>query len=185
MLAARGSSSSPIFTTGPTMTNDQSGRTSATWREQVDVEPLVDHAVEAEARTLELGLVGGLRQFARALAKWATVDRRREAVDVAVAVLLRLVEARAAGEDEVGAVDQLLLEVEQALPARSGTSKARPCSRRRRTLGLEMPREGQHHRRVVPGDQRAGRAPTIARRADGAERFLAPLVGQAFAEDAA
>ena len=36
-------------------------------------------------------------------------------MDVGVAVLLGLVEARAAGEDEVGAVDQLLLELEQML----------------------------------------------------------------------
>ena len=34
-------------------------------------------------------------------------------MDVVVAVLLRLVEARSAGEDDVGRVDQLLLELEQ------------------------------------------------------------------------
>ena len=39
-----------IFTTGPTITNDQSGRISATCAEQLGVEALVDHAVEAEPR---------------------------------------------------------------------------------------------------------------------------------------
>ena len=60
MLGRFGSSSSEIFTTGPTITNDQSGRISRDLGEQLDVEALVDHAVEAEAWPRQIFLVGRL-----------------------------------------------------------------------------------------------------------------------------
>ena len=122
--------------------------------EQLGIEPLVDHAIEAEARPRQVFLVGGIELARARLAEMGAVDRRGEAVDVVVAVLLRLVEARSAGEDDVGAVDQLLLELEQfhgrELELRKLVHRVEHGD-----VGIEMAREGQHHRRIVPGDQRA------------------------------
>ena len=81
--------------------------------EQLRIEALVDHSVKAEARPRQILLVGGLELPRSRLGEVRAVDRRGEAVDVGVPVLLRLVEARAAGEDDVGPGEQLLLEVEQ------------------------------------------------------------------------
>ena len=81
--------------------------------EQFGIEALVDHAVEAEPRLRQIFLVGGIEQPRAGLGEMRAVDRRREAMDVVVTILLRLVQARPAGEDEVGLVDQLLLELEQ------------------------------------------------------------------------
>ena len=90
---------------------------------------------------------------ARALQKCAR-STDDEAVNVRVPVLLRLVQAGTAGEDNVGAVDQLLLELEQL--GRRELKLAELVHRvEHHHVGVEMPREGQHHRRVVPGDQRS------------------------------
>ena len=113
MLGRFGRSSSEIFTTGPTITNDQFGRIARDRVEQLGVEPLVDHAVEAEARPRQIFLVGRLELPRARLAEMRAVDRRGEAVDVRMAVLLRLEQARSAGEDDVRPVDQLLLQLEQ------------------------------------------------------------------------
>jgi hypothetical protein len=58
----------------------------------------------------ERRLVLGQCDAAPRLAEMGAVDAGGEGVDVVVAVLLRLVEAVAAGEDDVGIVEQLLLE---------------------------------------------------------------------------
>ena len=99
--------------------------------EQLGVEALVDHAVEAEPRPRQVFLVGRVELARARLGEMRAVDRRREAMDVVVAVLLRLVEARSAGEDDVGAVDQLLLELEQLRRRELELRRARPSRRRR------------------------------------------------------
>ena len=82
------------------------------------------------------------------------VDRRGEAVDVGVTVLLRFEQARPAGEDDVGLVQQLLLEIEQL---GRGEAEFRQLVHRviDGDVGFEVPREGQHHRRVIPGYEAA------------------------------
>ena len=98
-------------------------------------------------------------------------------MDVVVAVLLGLEEARTAGEDDVGAVDQLLLEVEQ-LGRRELELRQLVHRVEHRDVGVEVPREGQHHWRVIPGDQR-----TADRSDVGVEqphkRGLAGVIGHA------
>ena len=72
--------------------------------EQLQVHPLVDHAVEAQARTGQRGLVGRLGHGRRGrLAKWARSTLEGKGWMLACAVALGLVEAVAAGEDHVGA----------------------------------------------------------------------------------
>ena len=71
MFGRFGRSSGEIFTTGPTITNDQSGRISRHLVEQLGIEALVDHAVEAEARPRQVFLVGRLELPRAGLEKWA------------------------------------------------------------------------------------------------------------------
>ena len=82
---------------------------------EVAVEALVHDAEEAEARVRDARLV---RRLGRAAARFRCAEMRRvhgrrEQVGALVAVLLGAVQARAAGEDEVGAVEQLLLAAEK------------------------------------------------------------------------
>jgi hypothetical protein len=62
--------------------------------EQLGIEALVEHAVEAEARTRQVFLVGGVEQARPGLREVRPVDRRREAMDARVAVLLGFEQAR-------------------------------------------------------------------------------------------
>ena len=71
MLARRGRSAGSIFTTGPTITMLHSGMGVGQRGEQVEVHPLVDHAVKAEARARSRSLVGRLATSPRAWAKCA------------------------------------------------------------------------------------------------------------------
>ena len=72
--------------------------------DEIDVHALVDDAEEAEPRMRGSPPGRRARLAARArLGEMGEVDRGREGVDVAVPVALGLVEAHAAGEDEVGA----------------------------------------------------------------------------------
>ena len=71
-------------------------------RQQVDIEPFVDHAVEAETRMGQVGLVRGFRQAAARDGEVGLVHGGREGVDVGVGVFLRLPDAVAAGEDHIG-----------------------------------------------------------------------------------
>ena len=68
-----------------------------------------------------------------------------------VAVLLGLVEARAAGEDEVGLGDQFLLQVEQH-GRRETEFRQLVHAVIDDDVGVDAARERQHHRRVIPGD---------------------------------
>src|SRR6478609_10956392 len=73
-------------------------------------------------------------------------------MNIAVPVLLRLIEARSAREDDVGLVDQLLLELEQL--CRRELELAELVHRiENDKVSVQVPRERQHHRRVIPGDQ--------------------------------
>ena len=98
-------------------------------------------------------------------------------MDVGVAVLLRLVEARSAGEDDVRPVDQLLLELEQL--RRRELELLKLVHRvEDGDVGVDVPREGQHHRRVIPGDQRAADRRDM-RVEQTAQRRLARILGHA------
>jgi hypothetical protein len=125
----------------------QSGDTA----EQVDVEPLVDHADESQPRTFDRTL--GLRFDHRLprLGEVRYVDAAREEVHVAVPVALGLEEAPPAREDEVGLAKQLFLRAEHL----------RGCACEGRELvhavvdhrpWLELLRDPHGHRRVEPKD---------------------------------
>ena len=82
-------------------------------------------------------------------AEMVDVHARREGMDLGMAAALRLVEAVAAGEDQVGMRDQLGLQREQL---RRGEAEVRQlvhavvdgAARR------QVARESEHHRRVIP-----------------------------------
>ena len=96
-----------------------------------------------------MALVFGFYVAGTRLGKMCNVDRRREGVDVAVAVALGFVQAVAAGEDEIGTREQPRFAVEQ-----SGVGEAE----RRQFVhavvddrsGVHMLCEREHHRRVEP-----------------------------------
>src|SRR5688572_29496427 len=81
--------------------------------EKLEVHPLVDHSVESEARRSDAGMIVRLAVDGAGPAEMVAVDARREGMDVRVPVLLRLVEAVATGEDDVGAGQKLALETEK------------------------------------------------------------------------
>jgi hypothetical protein len=81
--------------------------------EQRGVEPLVNHAEEAEARARDGGLVCGVCDAGARPREVRAVNARREGVDARVPVALGLVETLAAREDEVGAHEQLLLKTSE------------------------------------------------------------------------
>ena len=122
-------------------------------RDELQVHPLVDDSVEAEPRAADRPLIVGDRVHRAGLGEMAAVDAGREGVDVGVTVLLRLIEAVAAGEDDVGGVDQLLLEGKELRrgEAEIGELVHAVVDGAGR---LHVPREGQHHRRVIPTDER-------------------------------
>ena len=74
---------------------------------------------------------GARSQRRRGLGEVRRVDAARKAVDVVVLPLLAAVEARAAGEHDVGDAGTARSRAAAAAAARSGTRRARPCSRRR------------------------------------------------------
>ena len=88
------------------------------------------------------------------LGEMADVDARRERVDVVGQRALGLVQAVAAGEDDIGEAEQLLLERQQpgrrVLEIRQFVHAVVDGRR-----GLQMTRERQHHRRVIPAQQRS------------------------------
>jgi hypothetical protein len=122
--------------------------------EQIEIHSLVDHAEETEPRTADRGLVVGHRVDGARLHEMTAVDARREGVNVRMPVLLRLVEAVAAGEDDVGRFEQLALELEQQ---RRGELEIGELVHAVVDGGhrLDLPREVQHHRRVVPAHDRS------------------------------
>ena len=123
-------------------------------RDEVQIHALVDDSVEAEPRPADAGLVGGPFGDRSRLVEMGAVDAGGEGVDVGVAVLLGLVEAVAPGEDHVGSLEQLSLERGQL-----GRGEAEVGQLVHAVVdgagGLDLPRNGQHHRGVVPANERA------------------------------
>ena len=124
-------------------------------RQQRQVHPLVDDAVEAEPRAGQRALVGRVRQPAPRGGEMVAVDAGGEGMDVRVARALRLVQAVATGEHHVGRRHQVALE-----PGELGRGETEigefvhaVIDRARRP---QMVGEGEHHRRVVPAHQPPG-----------------------------
>ena len=143
--------------------------------EQVQIQALVDHAVEAKPGVGHVDLVGGFA--ATAGGEMLDVDARREGVDVGVEVSLRLVEGMAAGEDGVGPRHQRRLE-----PRQFGRGEAEAGEfvhaiiddRRAGHVGREAP----HHRRVEPQRRMTGAFHRQKAIEKSAQRRLALLVRQ-------
>ncbi len=124
--------------------------------QEPQVHPLVDHAVEAQARAGQGGLILGLlrRVPGAGLGEVRAVDARGEGMDVGVLALLGLVEAVAAGEHHVGLGHQGLLQLAQLGRGELEVAElvhAVIDDRR----GLDVAREAEHHRGVVPADRAA------------------------------
>ena len=120
--------------------------------DEADVHALVDDAEEAEPRMRDVRLILRLRRaHAARLGEMIELDARREWVHAVVAAALGFVETHAAGEDEIGLREQLLLQREQFL-------RSAPEGRQLihvvvdAQVAFEMARERQRHRRVVPED---------------------------------
>jgi hypothetical protein len=92
--------------------------------EQVEIHALVDDAEVAEPRARDGGLVLRLRLRLACGCEVRRVDAAREEVDVSVALALRLPQALAAGEDEVGTLQQLRFQVGE-LGRRAGERRQR------------------------------------------------------------
>ena len=180
MLGRFGRSSWEILTTGPTITNDQFGRICRDLVEQVGVEALVDHAVEAQPRPRQVFLVGGIERRARALAKCARSTDDGKQWTFVVAVLLRLEQARAAGEHDVGAGRSAPARTEQLAGANLNFESSSIASKTV-TSGLICAREGQHHRRIIPGDQRTAQRSEM-RVEQARQRRFARVFGHAFGQ---
>ncbi len=117
--------------------------------QEVEVEAFVDDAVVADARMGDGVLVGRIGDGAAGGAEVAGVDAAGEGVDVVVLVAFRLVEAVPAGEDQVGACEQLRL---QGAQARRGAAEGGQFVHAvvDHQAGGQMRRERQHHRGIVP-----------------------------------
>src|SRR5262245_10924594 len=119
--------------------------------QQLPVQAPIDHAGEAEARAPNAGLIYRLRGLAPGSAEMLQIDAAREKMDVVMKTALRLVEAVAAGEDDVGELEQLGFA-----PFRA----RRRGSEGRRFIHaivdykewIETPGEGHCRWRVVPED---------------------------------
>ena len=137
--------------------------------QELEVHALVDDAAEAQPRVGDVGLVGGLRGAVPGGGEVRHVDAAGEGMDRGVQAALGLVEAEPAGEDEVGALQEQLLALDQR--------RRREAERRQfvhavvdHRRGVQMVRERPRHRRVVPQDRRAQLAP-------GAELVQEPALG--------
>ncbi len=122
--------------------------------QELDVHPLVDHPIEAKTRMRGAGLVGGIRLGRAGLAEVLAVDAGRKGMDVGMAVALSLIEAVAAGEDEVRFGKKFAFQLHQL---RRSEAEVREFVHAvvDGAGGRQMPGEGQHHRGVVPADDRA------------------------------
>ena len=153
MLGSRGNSAGSIFTTGPIITKDQSGRAAASAPTSSSVHPLIHHAEEADAGVRDGGLVGGVRLPAPGGGEMRRVDRGGEAGDARVPAALGLVQAAATGEDQVGARQQVALQLDQP---RRGAAEGGELIHAviDGQVGMQMAGEFQRHRRVEPGNHR-------------------------------
>ena len=117
--------------------------------DQREVEPLVDHAEEADPRVRDQGLVRRIGELLARGGEVRHVDARRERVDVVVAGALVLVQAVAAGEHDVRALEERPLAPDErrwrAVEQRQLVHAVVDDGAR-----LHVVREGDRHRRVVP-----------------------------------
>jgi hypothetical protein len=121
--------------------------------DQLQVEPLVDHAVIAKPRAGQVALV---RRAPVRLARdreVRRVNRRGEWVRVIVPPTLRLVQAAAAGKHDIGRFQQrrLALHQQRIGEGEGGELVHAVIDDRDR---LQVPRPAEHHRRIEPGDRR-------------------------------
>ena len=124
-------------------------------RDEVEVEPLVDHAEEAEARPGDraLELVRALHRcgVGRRPARRVVlgIDGAGQAEDVRIGIALGFVEARPAGDDEIGALQQrglALAHLARRALERGELVHAVVDDRAR----IQSLQERQRHRRVEP-----------------------------------
>ncbi len=132
MFAACGRRAGSTFTTGPTMTKDQSGRAAAAGREQGEVDPLVDHSgiAEARARDSAPGPAGRrARSRARRKCAWSTLEGKGWILSWSARLASKIawppVKTRSAAWISAASFAR------RARAGRSRRPRARPCSRRR------------------------------------------------------
>ncbi len=116
---------------------------------ECNVEALVEHAVKAGAGMGNPGLVRRIGQCAGGQAEVGDVDRARECVDVAVLGALGLVQTHTAGEDHVGALEQLPLTLAQ-FGRRAQKAAQLIHAVVHRDLGCQFAGEPEGHRSVIP-----------------------------------
>jgi hypothetical protein len=81
---------------------------------ELEIETLVDHAEEPDARPRDRGLVQRVRKRHPCLLEMREVDAARKGVDAGMSSALRLVQAPASGEDEIGRREQLVLSLSRS-----------------------------------------------------------------------
>jgi len=124
--------------------------------EELDVHALIDDAEESEAGMRDGRLIRRLGLERTGLHEMIELDRGRESVHAVVPIALGLVEAHAAGEDEIGTGEQCAFQIEQFA---GGAAEQRQLVHVvvDAQVALEMAREGHRHGSVVPEDARAAR----------------------------
>ena len=152
MLTACGRLAGSILTTGPDHHELPIEPTRGRRRDEVEVESLVDHAAVAESRVRDGGLVGRVDETPAGPPEVVDVDAARKAMDVGVAAALRCVQLSAAGQHQVGPVEQATFlrdeSLGRSLEAGEVVHAVEDGQRTRQMLG---PAEG--HRGVVPEDR--------------------------------
>ncbi len=135
---------------------DHSGWRVGQASHELKVHPLVDHPVEAEARMRQACLIDRVvhRRLVARLAEMSAVHAGGEGVDVGVPAALGLVQAVAAGEDDVGEANQLFFQGTDALRRELEVGKlVHAVVDHCRGVFGHGTRKLQHHGRVVPGDR--------------------------------
>ena len=120
--------------------------------EQGEVHALVHHPVKAEARVGESLLVRRFDPLRPRLCEMADIDAGREGVDIGMAAPFRLIEAVAAGEDDIRQLQQALFEgnkLRRRIPEVCQLVHAVIHGAVRR----DMFGERKHHGRIIPAHQ--------------------------------
>ena len=117
--------------------------------QECKVDPLVDHAIEAEAGVGNGGLVGRILAAGSGADEMITIDARRTGVHIVVPAALGLEQAVPAGEHDVGPVHQLRFEPLEV-------SRCEPEGREFVHAiiddggSVDVTGEAVHHRRIEP-----------------------------------
>ena len=117
---------------------------------QIDIQPLVDDAIEADARMRDGDLIRWFRKIVAGRAEMREVDAAGERMHVAVLMALHLVQAEPAGEHEVGAIHQCALAPRQRGVGAEESRQFVHAVIDQRTPCRQMVGERQRLRRVVP-----------------------------------